>query len=529
MSDNNFTPNEFEQTKNIGNGSSDEYMPSAEPEAESSYEWNAESERDSSEYHYSYINGNNRSASHNPNNYDDAYSTVKKKADPYAETAEYRAKSDPYGSFASQNDSTRVYNYGAEQQKATRPKRERKTSKSASRGFVAAALAIAMVGSTAAGLGGGYLIGKSNSSASPSGGSMTINQVSEGNQSATNVAYSDSSAVTTADIVKKTANSVVEIATEITQTSAFGRQYNAKAAGSGVIISEDGYIVTNHHVIEGANKITVTLRDGASTYEAKLIGSDEDNDIALLKVDASGLSAATFGNSSNLVVGDYVVAIGNPLGTLGGTVTDGIISALAREVTIENKKMTLLQTNAQISPGNSGGGLFNAKGELVGIVNAKDSATEVEGIAFAIPINNVVTIIRDLKDYGYVTGKIDTGMKFVDINSYGTAFYYNVNTLGVYVLSVDQGSNAEQAGFESGLLITSVNGSSVSSEADIDKALADNKVGDVVTFTVQDRSGNVRNIKLELTEYIPSVKPGNEEGQDDFRSNDSLWDQLLNW
>ena len=120
-------------------------------------------------------------------------------------------------------------------------------------------------------------------------------------------------------------------------------------------------------------------------------------------------------------------------------------------------------------------------------------------------------------------------MKFVDINSYGTAFYYNVNTLGVYVLSVDQGSNAEQAGFESGLLITSVNGSSVSSEADIDKALADNKVGDVVTFTVQDRSGNVRNLKLELTEYIPSVKPGNEEGQDDFRSNDSLWDQLLNW
>ena len=206
-------------------------------------------------------------------------------------------------------------------------------------------------------------------------GNLTINQVSSG--SVTN-ASAASSATTTSDIVKKTADSVVEIATEGITTGSFARQYVTKGAGSGVIISSDGYIVTNHHVIDGASTIKVTLRDGTTSYDATLIGSDEDNDIALLKIEAEGLTPATFGDSSSLAVGDYVVAIGNPLGTLGGTVTDGIISALAREVTIEDKNMTLLQTNAQISPGNSGGGLFNSKGELIGIVNAKDSATEVE-------------------------------------------------------------------------------------------------------------------------------------------------------
>ena len=211
------------------------------------------------------------------------------------------------------------------------------------------------------------------------------------------------SATTTSEIVKKTADSVVEIATEGVVTGNFAQQYVTKGAGSGVIISADGYIITNHHVIEDAKTIKVTLRDGQTSYDATLIGSDEDNDIALLKVNAEGLTPATFGDSSSLAVGDYVVAIGNPLGTLGGTVTDGIISALAREVTIEGKNMTLLQTNAQISPGNSGGGLFNANGELVGVVNAKDSATEVEGIAFAIPINNVIDLIKDLQNYGYVS------------------------------------------------------------------------------------------------------------------------------
>ncbi len=458
-----------------------------QPAEENSYEWNSDNPYRSGEYRYSYINGNNQNAAHNPNNYDDAYSSVRTEAT--AGSSGYTEQTNPYSSNYTggmSHDNTRVYNYGTPVQKQdVKPHNAKKKSKPASRGFVAAALAIAVVVAAGAGFGGGYLLSKSTNTAPASSGTMTINRVAASNgESTTNAASSDVTPVTTSDIVKKTANSVVEIATEGIKTGTFARQYVTKGAGSGVIISEDGYIVTNHHVIDGANKITVTLRDGTTTYDAKMIGSDEDNDIALLKIEATGLSPATFGNSSNLVVGDYVVAIGNPLGTLGGTVTDGIISALAREVTIENKNLTLLQTNAQISPGNSGGGLFNAKGELIGIVNAKDSATEVEGIAFAIPVNKVVDIIRDLKDYGYVTGKIDTGMRFVDISSYDTAFYYNVNALGVYVLSVDQGSKAQAAGFLPGDMITEVNGASVTSEAEIDKALEGKKVGDTVTFTI---------------------------------------------
>ena len=502
-----------------------------QPAEENSYEWNSDNPYRSGEYRYSYINGNNQNAAHNPNNYDDAYSSVR--TETTAGSSGYTEQTNPYSSNYTggmSHDNTRVYNYGTPVQKQdVKPHNAKKKSKPASRGFVAAALAIAVVVAAGAGFGGGYLLSKSTNTAPASSGTMTINRVAASNgESTTNAASSDVTPVTTSDIVKKTANSVVEIATEGIKTGTFARQYVTKGAGSGVIISEDGYIVTNHHVIDGANKITVTLRDGTTTYDAKMIGSDEDNDIALLKIEATGLSPATFGNSSNLVVGDYVVAIGNPLGTLGGTVTDGIISALAREVTIENKNLTLLQTNAQISPGNSGGGLFNAKGELIGIVNAKDSATEVEGIAFAIPVNKVVDIIRDLKDYGYVTGKIDTGMRFVDISSYDTAFYYNVNALGVYVLSVDQGSKAQAAGFLPGDMITEVNGASVTSEAEIDKALEGKKVGDTVTFTIL-RNNRQMNLTLELSEYVPSVKPNNEDSQEEFHSSDSLWDQLLNW
>ena len=502
-----------------------------QPAEENSYEWNSDNPYRGGEYRYSYINGNNQNAAHNPNNYDDAYSSVRTEAT--AGSSGYTEQTNPYSSNYTggmSHDNTRVYNYGTPVQKQdVKPHNAKKKSKPASRGFVAAALAIAVVVAAGAGFGGGYLLSKSTNTAPASSGTMTINRVAASNgESTTNAASSDVTPVTTSDIVKKTANSVVEIATEGIKTGTFARQYVTKGAGSGVIISEDGYIVTNHHVIDGANKITVTLRDGTTTYDAKMIGSDEDNDIALLKIEATGLSPATFGNSSNLVVGDYVVAIGNPLGTLGGTVTDGIISALAREVTIENKNLTLLQTNAQISPGNSGGGLCNAKGELIGIVNAKDSATEVEGIAFAIPVNKVVDIIRDLKDYGYVTGKIDTGMRFVDISSYDTAFYYNVNALGVYVLSVDQGSKAQAAGFLPGDMITEVNGASVTSEAEIDKALEGKKVGDTVTFTIL-RNNRQMNLTLELSEYVPSVKPNNEDSQEEFHSSDSLWDQLLNW
>lgn len=524
-------------------------------ETESSYEWNSNSSQSSSngEYHYSYVNGNNENASHNPNNYESAYST----ANPTNTTSDntnsqnaytsyshtgYNGYSTGYGSntsygtsggYNSQSPYTAYSNtagqnaspYGHPQNThkvKVKKQKVKKPKKPASKGFVAAMLIVSVLCSASLGFGGGYLANNMNKTSS---GSININKVEASNTSSSG----KSTANTTSDIVKKTADSVVEIATEGVKTGSFAQQYVVKGAGSGVIISEDGYIITNNHVIDGANSVTVTLRDGNTSYTAAVIGSDSENDIALLKVDAKGLTPATFGDSSKLAVGDYVVAIGNPLGELGGTVTDGIISALARDVTIEGENMTLLQTNAQISPGNSGGGLFNANGELIGIVNAKDSATEVEGIAFAIPINNVLDIIDDLKSYGYVTGKIDLGMQLTDITSKDTAFYYGVNQTGCYVLSVTRGSNAETAGFTTGDLITKVNGTSVSTSSDVEKALENSKVGDNVKFTVY-RNGITKDLTLTLAEYVPNGNVQKQSSTTPANDNsDDIWSQMFGW
>lgn len=524
-------------------------------QTESSYEWNSNSSQNNSsgEYHYSYVNGNNENASHNPNNYENAYSVPKASqtsadsfnpqgtgySDSYTNTG-YSSSSSGYGSntsygasgnynsqspYGTYSNTTGQSPYGHPQnihkEKVKKPK-VKKPKKPASRGFVAAMLVISILCSAALGFGGGYLANNMNSSSS---NGVNINKVEASNTSRS----SNVSANTTSEVVKKTADSVVEIETEGVKTGSFAQQYVVQGAGSGVIISEDGYIITNHHVIEDANSVTVTLRDGKTSYTAAVIGSDSENDIALLKVDAKGLTPATFGDSSKLAVGDYVVAIGNPLGQLGGTVTDGIISALARDVVIEGKNMTLLQTNAQISPGNSGGGLFNANGELVGIVNAKDSATEVEGIAFAIPINNVLDIIDDLKSYGYVTGKIDLGMQLTDITSNDSAFYYGVNQTGCYVLSVTRGSNAETAGFHTGDLITKVNSTDINTSADVKNALKDSKVGDKVKFTVY-RNGETSDLTLTLAEYVPSGNVQNQSSTTPANDNsDDIWSQMFGW
>lgn len=557
---NNHFENGDNPLENQNTGSNDVYSSSdissdESKQTESSYEWNSNSLQNNSsgEYHYSYVNGNNENASHNPNNYENAYSAPKASqtgtdsfnpqgtgySDSYTNTG-YSSSSSGYGSntsygasgnynsqspYGTYSNTTGQSPYGHPQNihkaKVKKPK-VKKPKKPASRGFVAAMLVISILCSAALGFGGGYLANNMNSSSS---NGVNINKVEASNTSRSG----NVSANTTSEVVKKTADSVVEIETEGVKTGSFAQQYVVQGAGSGVIISEDGYIITNHHVIEDANSVTVTLRDGKTSYTAAVIGSDSENDIALLKVDAKGLTPATFGDSSKLAVGDYVVAIGNPLGQLGGTVTDGIISALARDVVIEGKNMTLLQTNAQISPGNSGGGLFNSNGELVGIVNAKDSATEVEGIAFAIPINNVLDIIDDLKSYGYVTGKIDLGMQLTDITSNDTAFYYGVNQTGCYVLSVTRGSNAEAAGFHTGDLITKVNSTDINTSADVKNALKDSKVGDKVKFTVY-RNGETTDLTLTLAEYVPSGNVQNQSSTTPANDNsDDIWSQMFGW
>lgn len=518
--------------------------------AEASYEWNSDksdNKSDSTEYHYSYVNGNNKDASHNPNRYNEPTQYSSQNTSSGYSNNYQNQNTNAYDNYqsngytAQNQQSQNVYNsqpYGtapnhsanAKPPKAKKPKKQRKPI---SRGGIAIALAVTMVFSCGLGFGGGYFANKVNTSTS---GSLNITKTSH--SGTTTTASSTSTANSTSEIVKKTADSVVEISTESVVTGSFAQQYVQQGAGSGVIISQDGYILTNNHVINGANSVKVRLRD-STEYDATIIGSDSDNDIALLKVSATGLSPATFGDSNSLAVGDYVVAIGNPLGELGGTVTDGIISALARKVTIEDTQMTLLQTNAQVNPGNSGGGLFNANGELVGIVNAKQSATEVEGIAFAIPINNVLDILSDLKEYGYVTGKVDLGIDFTDITSDETAFYYGVNQTGCYVLSVDSGSNAEKAGVTRGDLVTKVNDTDVSSSSDITTALEKAEVGDTVTFTVS-RRGTSKTISFVLEEYIPAVSNsqitnGSQKSttptsdSENSTGDDSIWSQMFGW
>ena len=298
--------------------------------------------------------------------------------------------------------------------------------------------------------------------------------------------------------------SIVEIQTEMVTNGSFLQQYVQTGAGSGIIISQDGYIVTNNHVIEDATSITVRTSDGTS-YSAQLVGTDSRTDIAVLKIDATGLQPATFGNSDNLNVGDTAIAIGNPLGELGGTVTNGIISALDRTIVLDNEEMTLLQTNAAINPGNSGGGLFNSRGELIGMVVAKSSGEDIEGLGFAIPSNLVSQIAQELINNGYVTGRPALGVTVVNITSSQLAMQYGVNSLGVYISEVSSGSAAEQAGLQVGDRIISVDDRVVESYTDLSSILDDHAVGDTIEILV-GRNGTTVTVSLTLQEMTQTAQ-----------------------
>ena len=363
-------------------------------------------------------------------------------------------------------------------QTAPSPKPKKRRGKARAAGLIAGCAAVALV----AGVGGGYLgsrIRAESGSSSSNGGSTVLYQ-SVSNKTGTGE-------LSVADVAAKAADSVVEITTG---SASYAGQLVQTGAGSGVILSADGYIVTNNHVVEGASSYTVRTRSG-DTYTAKLIGVDAKTDLAVLKIEATGLTPAVFGDSDQLVVGETAVAIGNPLGELGGTVTSGIISALSRDVIIDGQTMTLLQTNAAINPGNSGGGLFNSAGELIGIVNAKSSGTGIEGLGFAIPGNTVKSVVEELMINGYVTGRLDTGIEVVDLTSQSSAFQYGVSRTGIYVLSVT-GTD----GFRAGDQILTMDGASISSMDDYNRVLDAHQVGDTITVAV--RRGN-RQITLTMT------------------------------
>lgn len=316
------------------------------------------------------------------------------------------------------------------------------------------------------------------------------------NLSESNLAAATGSKLTVSQIVDKNADSVVEIVVEATSTDFFGQQQVEEGAGSGVIVNANGFIVTNYHVIDGANNVQVTLHNGKS-YSAKIVGGDDANDIAVLKINQKNLQAATLGDSSDVAVGDLAVAIGNPLGQLGGTATTGIISALNRRLTIDNRTLDLMQTDAAVNPGNSGGGLFNGAGELIGIVDAKTSATGVEGLAFAIPINTVKDEVNDLIKDGKVKGKPSIGISIYDVSE-DNAQYYNLDGEGVYIAEVT-GDNAKKAGLKKGDKILKFNGSEIDSSSDLISKVRDCKIGDKVNLQIL-REGQKITINTKLEE-----------------------------
>ena len=293
-------------------------------------------------------------------------------------------------------------------------------------------------------------------------------------------------------------NTVVEVTTETVETDEYYGQYITQGAGSGVIVStsDDGsYILTCAHVIEGAAKITVKMKDG-TVYEADSYICDAESDIGVIKLNVKGLPVATVGNFDEVVIGETVVAIGNPLGTLGGSVTNGIVSALDRDIIIDGTTYHLLQTNAEINPGNSGGGLFNAKGELIGIVNAKSVGENVEGLGFAIPISDAIRIMTDLVEKGYVSGRVKLGFELFEIQSQEDIrrwFKYSryFTDYGVYIASSESNS------FHEGDLLVAINSVKIASLSDLKALLRDFNVGQTVTVTVSRIVGN----KVQIFDY----------------------------
>lgn len=356
----------------------------------------------------------------------------------------------------------------------------------------------ACIGVVALGFGGGLAGTVVASRTGLTGGQVVVQQVqrdtntdsvSQGSTNGTNLSIQDVAALVQPSVVAITTEQMVSTNTW------FGGSYVQSGAGSGVIISQDGYIVTCAHVVSGANNITVQLADGTE-YTATVVGQDSTSDVAVLKIEATGLTPAVIGDSDSLAVGETTIAVGNPLGTLSNTVTNGIVSALNREVTVQGNDMNLIQTSASISPGNSGGGLFNANGELIGIVNAKSSYSEAEGIGFAIPINTAMEIGRQLIENGSVA-RPALGVKIMDVTDAQTAQQLGVSTMGVYVVEVTKGSGADAAGVQAGDRVLAVDDTAVSDSSALKNYLKDKGIGDTVNLQVE-RDGKVLTLAVTL-------------------------------
>ena len=360
--------------------------------------------------------------------------------------------------------------------------------------------AVALVLAAAMGFAGGFVGARVGNA----GNKVVIQQVERTDSSAASGTAVSSSGMTTSQVSEMVSPSVVVITTEqvvYSQWSWYGQNQVESGAGSGVIISSDGYILTCAHVVSGASQITVTIGD--TDYTATVVGEDDTSDVAVLKIDATGLTPATVGDSDSLSVGDSVLAVGNPLGELGGTVTSGIVSALNRSVTIQGTSstntMSLIQMDASVSPGNSGGGLFNMNGELIGLVNAKSSSSDAEGLGFAIPINDAIQVAQDLLENGYVSGRPYMGITYIAVTDAQTAAQFNVNAYGVYVVDVVQGGPADKAGLKVGDRIVSIDGTEIAQKDDLGTLMQQHTAGDTLSITVA-RDGQMQTVSLTLGE-----------------------------
>ena len=439
-----------------------------------------------------------------------------------SENNEYRPENGSY------NDPNSLYHYKYSSQEeqpaweaATKKKKNSIWKKSGVK-VTALLLACALVGG-GAGFGGAALARSVGV-----GGGTAIHQSDRTVQEVTVKKVTGQTLMTPAEVYASTVGSVVSINCSAVSTNIFGQRVESASSGSGFVITQDGYIVTNHHVVASASSVKVTMYDGKE-YSAAVVGSDSDYDVAVLKVETTGLQPVTLGNSADVNVGDTVLAIGNPLGELTFSMSQGIVSCCDRAINVSGTPFNMIQVDASINPGNSGGPLMNLYGEVVGIVSAKYSSysnTAVEGLGFAIPIGDVQVVITDIMENGQITSKPSMGITAGTMTRQMATQYQIDKDNGVFVYSVDKGGAGEKAGLRMGDVITKVDSMEITSMEDLTAAKKGHRAGDTVTV-IYYRDG--QNYSTELTFDAKTESTQQEQQTPQNGQGSSGWGSLYDY
>ena len=439
-----------------------------------------------------------------------------------SENNEYRPENGSY------NDPNSLYHYKYSSQEeqpaweaATKKKKNSIWKKSGVK-VTALLLACALVGG-GAGFGGAALARSVGV-----GGGTAIHQSDRTVQEVTVKKVTGQTLMTPAEVYASTVGSVVSINCSAVSTNIFGQRVESASSGSGFVITQDGYIVTNHHVVASASSVKVTMYDGKE-YSAAVVGSDSDYDVAVLKVETTGLQPVTLGNSADVNVGDTVLAIGNPLGELTFSMSQGIVSCCDRAINVSGTPFNMIQVDASINPGNSGGPLMNLYGEVVGIVSAKYSSysnTAVEGLGFAIPIGDVQAVITGIMENGQITSKPSMGIIAGTMTRQMAAQYQIDKDSGVFVYSVDKGGAGEKAGLRMGDVITKVDSTEITSMEDLTAAKKGRRAGDTVTVTYY-RDG--QSFTTELTFDAKAESTQQEQQTPQNGQGSSGWGSLYDY